>query len=101
MEIKTLSKTELREKNEKERAEKIASIKNAYLAEKDGIVITDLLKKAELLSQYHLKIAKDGVGYKNEGKESYHLSSEERVRELDRAAGIDELFDYITRQITV
>ena len=97
----TNKKQELRLKNTKERAEKIKGIKSAYLAEKNGIVITDLLQKLKLMSEYHAKIAKDCVGYKNEGKEIYHLSSEERMKELDKSAGIDEITDYITRQITL
>lgn len=88
-------------KNTKERSDIIANTKAAYLAEKDGLVLTDLLEKTKKMSEYHLKIAKDGIGYKPDAKDYYILSSDERLRELDKSSGIDEIVDYINRQITI
>ena len=93
---------ELHQRKDKERADAISLIKTSYLIEQQNPVILDILAKAKSFAEYHMRIAKDGVGYKiiekGEEPEIYHLTSEKRVSELDKAAGISELLDYIERQ---
>ena len=98
----------LHEQNSRQRASDISDLKAAYQAEKDGPVVTDILAKARVFAAYHQKLAQDGVGarktgYKLENQtdevENYFLGSEERLANLDKAAGIQELIDYIERQL--
>jgi len=99
---------ELHKKNSEERAKKASDIKSAYLAGKDGIVLTDIVKKATTFAEYHVQLAKDGIGYRNTGnklsdgspeQELYYFTPEKRTSELDKAVGIEELLNYIKRQI--
>lgn len=98
---------EVQARKSKERSEAIALTKAYYLAEQDNPVILDILTKAKNFAAYHTKMAQDGVGYRNTGhtlkngapeQELYFFTSEKRVSELDKAAGILELVDYIERQ---
>lgn len=93
---------ELHQRKNKERADVISLTKAQYLAEQNSPVVMDILVKAKSFAAYHTRIAQDGVGYKSNEKgaepEIYHLTNEKRVSELDRAAGILEMVEYIERQ---
>ncbi len=89
---------ELHAKNTKERAKAASDIKAAYMAAANDPVLLDVLAKAKAFCAYHIKVAKDGVGTDIKGALVYH-SNERRVSELDRAAGIQSLIDYIERQL--
>lgn len=101
-------KIELHARNNEERAKVASDTKAAYLANKDHPILVDILKKARAFSAYHTKMAKDGVGYRSTGskledgspeQELFYYTSEKRVSEMDKSAGIDELIDYIERQL--
>lgn len=93
---------ELHKRNAKKREEELSLTKAHYLAEQGSPVILDILAKAKSFAAYHTRIAQDGVGYRSPSAsaepEVYHLTNEKRVSELDRAAGILELVEYIERQ---
>jgi hypothetical protein len=64
--------------------------------------MADLLVKIKSFSAYHNSVAKAGVGYKvnpDGTSDEVRLTGDERLRELDRSAGIDEIADYIERQL--
>ena len=91
----------------KERADEAKRIKAIYKQHKDNPALTDALEKARLFADYHLKIAKDGVGIKRNGVDSngntileeYRLTPEERCGELDQAKGIEQLIAYVDQRI--
>lgn len=92
----------------KERAEIASDIKGVYRAAKDSQLIKDLLSKLELFKDLHMGVARDGVGARKTGYklengqeevENIFLTNNKRVSELDRAAGIQQVIDYIERQI--
>jgi len=100
----------LHEQRSKERADKIANTKAAYQAVKEHPAFVDLVEKAKIFVAYHQKIAQDGVGARPTGykledgsqeTETYYLTAEKRVNELERAAGIQQLIDYLERQTKV
>lgn len=100
----------LHEKKTKERLSDAKAVKAVYLAEKDGPLLEDILKKANGFIKYHVKIAQDGVGARKTGHllvnnqpevENYFLSNSEVAGEMKKAAGLQELVDYIERQITL
>lgn len=93
-----------------EQSKEIDAIKHSYARIKDEPAFRDLLAKAKSFAAYHTKMAKDGVGYRDTGQfdernkpiqEIVYYTNEKRVSELDKAAGIEELEDYILRQIPV
>lgn len=96
--------------HEKAQAERTAVAKNTkaiYQAEKDNPLLEDILAKANGFIKYHVKIAQDGVGARKTGHlltnnqpevENYFLSNSEVAGEMKKAAGIQELVDYIERQ---
>lgn len=99
----------LHEKKSEDRRADAQLTKAAYLKEKDSIVLQDVLEKAQSFAKYHTKMAQDGVGVRQTGHkledgqpdmETVYYSNEKRVSELDKAAGILELVDYIERQLT-
>lgn len=99
-EIKRLDRE--RATNERVNAEKALTAEYLKIAKTPAF--QDLLSKVKSFGDYHLKIAKDGVGLKDvsEGRqEIIKLSHEERVSELDKAAGIEEILDYLTRKTTI
>lgn len=59
----------------------------------------DLLSKVKSFSELHVRVAKDGVGRREQ--QIVKLNPEERVSELDKAAGIEEILDYLERKTTV
>jgi hypothetical protein len=100
----------LHEKKTKERLGDAKAVKALYISEKDSPLIEDILKKANGFIKYHVKIAQDGVGARKTGHlltnnqpevENYFLSNDEVAGEMKKAAGLQELVDYIERQIRV
>lgn len=96
------------EKATKKRADDARRIKVVYLNEKDGDLLTDVLAKAKGFMKYNIKIAQDGVGSRATGDlyengtavmETYFLTPAERVSHLDKASGLQQLIDYIDRQL--
>ncbi len=96
---------EAHQRADKERADAISLTKASYQANLQDPVILDVIRVAKNLAAYHTKVAQDGVGYRegalnNNGmpsQEVYYLTSEKRCSELDRAAGLLEIVDYIDR----
>jgi hypothetical protein len=86
-------------KGSQDRASDITTLKYEYRKrqEERDPVLRDILAKAQAFITYHNRVARDGVAY-TEQKEIMDLSSERRIRELDRASGLQELVDYIERQ---
>lgn len=90
-----------------ERAGKQNELIISYKKIKDSAAFKDILDKAKSFHDYHLKLAKDGVGYQQTGakddsgnpvQQTVFFSHEKRVTELDKAAGVEELLLYIERQ---
>lgn len=95
-------------KNTKERAAAAQGVKALYMAEAENPVLIDIITKAQSFVKYHTKMAQDGVGVRKTGHvlengtaevETVYYTTEKRVGELDKAAGILELLDYIERQL--
>lgn len=91
------------------RASEIDSIKHSYARIKDEPAFLDILAKAKSFAGYHTKMAKDGVGYRDTGQfdekgkpiqEIVYYDQPKRLSELDKASGIEELEDYVLRQLT-
>lgn len=104
------AKAKLHAENTQKRTNELKLTKAEYLKEKDNPVVLDILAKAEAFAKYHTKMAQDGVGVRKTGHklengmdevETIYYTNEKRITELDRAAGLLELVDYIKRQITV
>lgn len=98
----------LHEQKNKERASDISDTKALYQTEASAPVLADVLTKAHAFMAYHQKLAQDGVGARKTGYrlengtdevENYNLNKDDRVRELDKAAGQQELVDFIERQM--
>lgn len=98
------------ERTNKERLQKSIDVKATYAVERDKPLLNDILNKAKLFMSYHVKVAQDGVGARTTGyklengqqeTETIYLTSEQRANHLDKAAGIQELVDYIERQFEV
>jgi len=96
-------------KRNAEMAEEVDSLRHSYARIKDEPAFQDILKKAKSFAAYHNKMAKDGVGYRDTGRfdekgnaiqEIVYYTGEKRLGELDKASGIEELEDYILRQLT-
>lgn len=94
----------------KQRASDQATIKSLYLASADDPILLDIITKAEAFIKYHIKLAQDGTGARKTGYklsdgtaeiENYFFSSDEIAFEMKKAAGIQELLDYINRQLTL
>lgn len=100
-------KKELHERKQKERAEKSEEMKNLYHKIKDEPALADILAKGKSFAAYHMKLAKDGVGFKVRGQdengkdivEDYVLTSEQRIAELDQCKGLEQLVGYIEQKL--
>lgn len=97
---------ELHQKKNQERADKINELRISYKRIKEEPAFKDILVKAQQFADYHLKMAKDGVGYRETGgkdaegnalQETVFFDSNKRVTELDKAAGIEEIVGYLER----
>ena len=91
-----------------EQSKEVDAIKHSYARIKDEPAFRDLLAKMKAFAGYHTKMAKDGVGYRDTGEfdeknkpiqEIVYYTNEKRVSELDKAAGIEEIEDYVVRQV--
>lgn len=64
----------------------------------------DLMKNVNDFIKYHQKLAQDGIGYtikSVDGKtvqEEKHFTPSERTGHLDKAAGIQEIIDFVGRK---
>lgn len=95
----------LHEVNTAQRKQAMDELKAIFRKEKDGPIVKHLLYKAREFASYHHKLAKDGVGAKVVGTdeggqpvtETYYLTSEQRIAELDQAKGMEQLIGYIER----
>lgn len=101
------NKKELHEKMDVERKSTSDSLKIEYTKLRKNPAMLDLRAKLKAFSEWHLKVAKDGVGYRKTGTDAngkdimeivYHTNNK-RVSELDRAAGLQEGIDYLDRQL--
>lgn len=96
------------EKANEVRKSKIQNVRAVYAKEKGGPLLEDLLAKCELFKGYHLKLAQDGVGARKTGHklvdgseevENFFLDNNQRAGHLDKASGIQEIVDYVERQL--
>lgn len=98
---------DLHKKKTEERKAAAETLKTDYAAVKDTAAIADLLVKTRSFAAYHLKLAKDGVGAKQNGVddsgapiiEDVILTSEQRISELDQAKGIEQLLSYLEQKL--
>lgn len=96
-------KRDLHKQKTEERKREADEIRHQYAQIKDSPALADILAKARTFAAYHLKLAKDGVGAKQEGVDEsgrpkmvdYYLTSEQRIAELDKASGQEQLIAYI------
>jgi hypothetical protein len=95
------------EKRAKDQA--LVAVEYRAAAESEDVVLEDIRKKLRGYIEYHTKMARDGVGIQKTGHvlengeaevETVFYTNEKRVSELDKAAGLLELSDYIDRQLT-
>lgn len=100
----------LHEQKTKERASDQATLKAMYLANPDDPILVDILSKSQQFIDYHVKIAQDGVGARKTGfklsdgtaeVENYFFTNDEIASEMKKAAGIQELLDYLHRQLKI
>lgn len=91
------------------RVSEVQSLKHSYAQIQNEPAFLDILAKAKSFAGYHTKMAKDGVGYRDTGRfdengkpiqEIVYYDQPKRLSELDKASGIEELEDYILRQLT-
>lgn len=101
---------DLHEANTQKRADELATLKGFYLAEVDNPVLLDILNKIEAFKAVHLKVAQDGVGSRKTGEkyengsdvfDLIYLTPAQRAAHLDKAAGLQEIADYIGRMIAL
>lgn len=95
------------EKASKKRSSDQKTLKAVYVAEKSAPLLEDILAKANGFIAVHNKIAQDGVGSRKTGHkltdgsdefDTVYLTASQRCGHLDKAAGLQELVDYIARQ---
>lgn len=83
--------------------------KVAYLKFAKTDAYTDLMKKLRAFIDYHVRIAQDGVGSEIEEQmgpdgqvvklhRTVRFTADMVVRELGKASGLQEIFDYVERQ---
>lgn len=91
-----------------ERLNDLREVRSSFRQIKDTAAMQNLVKYINTMVSMNEKIARDGVGarktgYKLENNtdeiENVFLSKDERVSKLDRAAGQQDILDYILRQI--
>lgn len=100
----------LHEQKTQERASDQATLKALYLANMNDPILLDIMAKAKSFIGYHTKLAQDGTGARKTGYkladgtpeiENYFFSNDEIASEMKKAAGIQELLDYLERQTTL
>lgn len=91
---------ELAKKAAKERA---ALLRGEYMQIANSAALKDLVAKMHGFRDYHRQIGNDalGVAESPDGKaQTVKLNGEERLREYDKAAGIQEIIDYAERMLS-
>jgi hypothetical protein len=92
----------------KERKADRDRLKIAYKKASNEEVLEDILGKIKNFINYHTQVARDGVGGKPTGQvdkqnqpiiDYVPLSKEERLTHLDKAAGQEEVLNYINRML--
>lgn len=98
-------KTEERDRLVQERENAQKAMKAEYRKIAGIPALVDMSKKLRTLADYHAKLAKDGVGYEKNADGSpgqmVRMSPDQRLTELDKAAGLEEMVDYLTRMLTI
>lgn len=97
------AKKQLHEQKQEERKRAAEQLRAEYAQIKDSPALEDILNKARQFANWHLKLAKDGVGSRVTGNddngnpvvEEYYLTSEQRIAELDQCKGQEQLIAYI------
>lgn len=101
-------KIEAHNRKQEELKQQFQQTRVDYQNNRENPVVKDILTKAQKFMAYHVKLAQDGVGARKTGHllennteevENYFLTPADRVSHLDKAAGIQELLDYINRQL--
>ncbi len=88
-----------RERLKTERINAEKSLKAEYWKIKDSIAFKDLLSKVKSFIELHKEVATAAVG--SNGKEIIQLTQDQRMTELDKAAGQIEILDYLNRKLTI
>lgn len=95
-------------KANEERLNQVKNIQAAFAQIKDSPALADILQKCTDFQSYHVKLAQDGVGARKTGYkledgtqevENFFLDNNQRAGHLDKCAGIQEIIDYIGRQL--
>ena len=90
-----------------ERLNDLREVRNSFREIKDTAAIKNLVNYISTMVKMNEKIARDGVGARRTGYklqngqeevENVFLSKDERVAKLDRAAGQQDILDYLLRQ---
>ena len=74
---------------------------------RNSIALADLMAKAKTFAQYHAQVATDGVAYEQtvsiagNVQTVVRLNHDDRVSHMDKAAGIQEIIDYLERKLTM
>lgn len=105
-----LEKVAARKEEAKKAQGRSLVLKEEYKKLETNPAFIDLLAKVDSFAAYHTKLAKDRTGIENHDEvvgekvvtvqNIVKLSEGERLAELDRAAGIEEIKDYVARQLT-
>lgn len=102
-----------RERLVAERANAERALAHEYGLIKNSPAFVDLIAKIKGFSSMHIRVASDAVGYENKvvgfdddgnertSQELTHLEPHERLRELDKSAGQDEILTYIERKLDI
>lgn len=101
-------KQQEREQKTKDRVNAEKALKAEYHKIAKSPALLDLLAKVKSFADYHTKVAKDGVGFQESRDDEgalqqmvIRLEPAQRLTELDKAAGIQEIIDYLDRKITI
>lgn len=106
MDKKRASKIEAHKEATKERTRHSNDLRISFKKIKDEPAFAEIMRMAKGFADYHSKMAKDGVGYRDNGnrdisgnpqQEIVYFTNEKRVSEMDKAAGIEEVIDYLVR----
>jgi len=103
--MKTKEQREEAEAKRKLREQELKNIAAAFKADMRSMSRKkgwdDLINRITAFRDGHLQTAKDGVRLKSkDSQELVQLSNEERLSNLDRAAGIDEILALIERALS-
>ena len=90
----------------KEQKADVRALLLSYQKIKDEPAFKDLLKNVNDFARYHVKLAQDGVGFKygkdGDGKPvttEVAFTPEQRTGHLDKAAGQQEIIDFVERKL--